>query len=127
MNFLFRRPRGTLTVPSPSDSFAMLPSDSTTRRKHWVIMVVFALIILPVSLYGFGAKFVEFIAIARGRSEGLFAVTPIVNYLCASLGFLCLLLWATFQGMFRDVERPKFEHLEREAALDRPRSSETDR
>lgn len=88
-------------------------------------MVVFALIVLPMSLYGFGAKFVEFIAIFRGELDGIFAVTPIVNYLLASLGFFFLLLWATAQGMFRDVERPKVDLLEREAALDSqpPRTS----
>lgn len=89
-----------------------------TLRRHWVITVVFALIVLPMSLYGFGTKFLEFIAIFRGESDGAFAVTPIVNYLCASLGFFFLLCWATLRGMFTDVERPKVELLEREAALD---------
>ena len=39
--------------------------------------------------------------------NGAFAITPMVNYLLASLGFLCLLLWATRNGMFRDIESAK--------------------
>ena len=95
-------------------------SDERPRegRKHGWIAISFALIVLPMSLYGFGAKFIEFIAIFRGDTDGAFAISPITNYLMASLGFFCLLCWATFQGMFRDVERPKSEFLEREAALD---------
>lgn len=101
----------------------MIPAAPVTRRRHWVITVVFALIVLPMSLYGFGAKFYEFVQIFRGETDGVFALTPIVNYLLASLGFFSLLCWATFQGMFRDVERPKVEFLEREAALDAVSSS----
>jgi hypothetical protein len=41
-----------------------------------------------------------------------------MNYLLASLGFFFLLLWAAARGMFRDIERPKYEMLERERLLD---------
>lgn len=43
----------------------------------------------------------------RSDSERVFAITPLANYLFASLGFLCLMFWAAFQGMFRDIEQPK--------------------
>ena len=46
-------------------------------------------------------------------------VAPIANYLLASLGFFCLLLWAAARGMFRDIERPKYDMLAQEEALDR--------
>jgi hypothetical protein len=42
-----------------------------------------------------------------------------MNYLLASLGFFCLLLWAAAQGMFRDIESPKHEMLAHEELLDR--------
>ena len=41
-----------------------------------------------------------------------------VNYLLASLGFLCLLLWAAVNGMFHDMEKPKRIMLRREMMLD---------
>jgi hypothetical protein len=70
-------------------------------------------------MLGFAAKFIEFMHTFGGDTEGVFAITPMVNYLLASLGFFCMLLWATVNGMFRDVERPKETMLERDAALDR--------
>jgi hypothetical protein len=45
-------------------------------------------------------------------------VAPIMNYLLASAGFFCMLLWAAWNGMFRDVEGPKYEFLENEARID---------
>ncbi len=81
-------------------------------------MLVMAVAILVPSLYGFGTKFLEFIALYRGDAEGAFAISPILNYLLASLGFLFLFGWAAMRGMFRDVERPKFTLLENEDRLD---------
>lgn len=85
------------------------------RRLMWLL----ALGVLLPSLYGFGTKFVEFVALYRGDAEGAFAITPIVNYLLASIGFLLLFGWGAMGGMFRDVELPKFTMLENEAWLDR--------
>jgi hypothetical protein len=42
----------------------------------------------------------------------------VLNYLLASMGFLCLFGWAAMHGMFRDVEQPKVTMLENEARLD---------
>ena len=46
-----------------------------------------------------------------------------MNYLLASAGFFCLLVWAAWNGMFRDIEKPKDEMLANEALLDRELSS----
>ena len=45
-------------------------------------------------------------------------MAPILNYLLASAGFFCMLLWAAWNGMFRDMERPKTEFLDNESRLD---------
>ena len=74
--------------------------------------------ILVPSLLGFANKFREFILIFRGDVDGVFAITPIVNYLLASLGFFFLFCWAICHGMFRDIERPKYAMLETERQLD---------
>lgn len=87
------------------------------RWQTWVTVLLAVLILIP-SGYGFVGKFVELVRLARGQPDGAFAVAPVVNYLLASLGFLCLLLWAAAHGMFRDVERPKYELLAREACLE---------
>lgn len=89
----------------------------TARIRQWTTLLL-AIVILAPSLWGFGTKFLEFVAIYRGDVDGVFAISPIVNYLLASCGFLLLFAWATFNGMFRDIERPKFAMLENEARLD---------
>jgi hypothetical protein len=88
-----------------------------SRRQAWVTAAMAVLILIP-SMYGFLGKFVEFVHIYRGTGGGEFAVAPILNYLLASAGFFCMLLWAAWNGMFRDVEKPKVDFLENEARLD---------
>ncbi len=95
----------------------MRRSGPAKRRMQWVVLAM-ALAILVPSLYGFGTKFLEFIALYRGDVEGAFAISPIINYLLASLGFLFLFAWAMMHGMFRDIEQPKYTMLENEQRLD---------
>jgi nitrogen fixation-related uncharacterized protein len=42
-----------------------------------------------------------------------FAFDPIMTYAFVAMGFLFLLAWAFLTGQFTDVERPKYEMLER--------------
>ena len=88
-------------------------------QTRTLITLGFAVVILIPSILGFTDKFAEFINTFRGESDGAFAITPMVNYLLASLGFFCLLVWATMNGMFHDIEKPKYTMLERERELDR--------
>lgn len=90
-----------------------------SSRSHRIVMLLMAAAVLVPSLFGFGTKFLEFIALYRGDVEGAFAISPILNYLLASLGFLFLFAWAALGGMFRDIEEPKYTMLENEALLDR--------
>ncbi len=82
------------------------------------LTLIFAVIILIPSMYGFTGKFIELVHVYRGAPGGAFAVAPIMNYLLASAGFFCMLLWATRNGMFRDIERAKYAFLEHEKELD---------
>lgn len=86
---------------------------------HVRVTLLLAVLILIPSGYGFAGKFFELIRVYRGESDGAFAVAPMLNYLLASLGFFCLLLWAAARGMFRDIENPKHEMLAHEEMLDR--------
>jgi hypothetical protein len=90
-----------------------------TSRFQVRLTLLFAVLILIPSGYGFAGKFIELIRVYRGESDGAFAVAPMMNYLLASLGFFCLLLWAAAHGMFRDIESPKYEMLAHEDLLDR--------
>ena len=89
------------------------------RRRRWLGLLLAAVILIP-SLLGFGNKFLELIRIYRGDADGAFAVAPITNYILASSGFLLLFLWAAANGMFRDVEGPKYAMLANERRLDSP-------
>lgn len=90
----------------------------STTRTQLIVTIVFAFVILIPSLYGFGNKLREFVLLFRGDVDGVFAITPIMNYLLASLGFFFLFFWAIYHGMFRDIEAPKYTMLENERKLD---------
>lgn len=94
-------------------------SAAVTQRWQWRVTLLFAVLILIPSGYGFIGKFVELVNLFRHEAGGEFAVAPILNYLLASLGFFCMLVWAVVNGMFHDVERPKVALLEHEQLLDR--------
>ena len=118
-----RRPRSAENPPiAPGGASAVAAShpDSFPRegRKQLLVTIGLAVLILIPSMYGFVGKFVELVRVFRGEPGGAFAVAPILNYLLASLGFLCLLLWATSRGMFHDLERPKHQMLQNEEILD---------
>jgi hypothetical protein len=84
-----------------------------------VITIALAVLILVPSMLRFVNNFYEFIHTSRQAPDGAFAITPMLNYLLASIGFLALLLWAACNGMFHDIERPKYAMLETERMLDR--------
>ena len=95
-------------------------SSRTSNAAKWRVRITIglAIAILIPSMVGFVGKFVEFVNVYRGEADGAFAVAPMLNYLLASGGFLLLLLWATINGMFHDIEKPKYTLLDRERELD---------
>lgn len=92
------------------------------RLKNRLWVTTLGLMILGGGIWGFGHKFYALVLLALNEQEAAdaaFAVAPVVNYLLASLGFLCLVGWAAAHGMFHDIERPKQTMLDIEAKLDR--------
>ncbi|RME37334.1 MAG: hypothetical protein D6788_09705 [Planctomycetota bacterium] len=82
------------------------------------LLAVLTVVIVVPAAYGFLSKLIDFIYTFRTDAEGRFTIIPIMNYLLVTAGMACLLVWATFGGMFRDVEGPKYTMLERERRLD---------
>lgn len=99
---------------TPVDS----PAHRRTSQKVMTATIVLGVIILLPSMVGFVNKLLEFRNVVSGDADGVFALTPMVNYLFASLGFFCLLIWATAHGMFHNIEGPKYTMLDREDELD---------
>lgn len=99
---------------------------NTVRRGNapTYVILVMGVGILVLSAVGFGMKFLELVQAVLKGGDGAFAISPVVNYLLASLGFLCLLGWAVAHGMFRNVERPKETMLEDQQRLDAQLSSD---
>jgi len=93
------------------------------RAKTIVLWIITVGIVLPGG-YGFVEKFIQFVRTLRTDATGGFTIVPIMNYLLMTAGFVCLLVWATARGMFRDIERPKYTMLEREAQLERDEERE---
>lgn len=94
-------------------------SKQVTTNRQKITTLVLAVAILIPSMYGFVGKFIEFYHVFRGQADGGFAIAPMMNYLLASAGFLCLFVWSTSNGMFADMEEPKLSMLEREQELER--------
>lgn len=110
-----------MSAPPQNHTGVETAASSQPPRKRsitWIVTVFFAILILIPSMLGFVMKFMELINMTQGESDGGFAITPVVNYLFASLGFFFLLLWAGVNGMFNDLEKPKYTMLENEDRLD---------
>jgi len=96
-------------------------NQTVSARNKNILLVVMSIVILVPSMAGFVMKFIEFIHTFQGESDGAFAITPMLNYMLASLGFFCLLIWATVNGMFHDIEKPKYHMLEIDDLLNKQR------
>ena len=93
--------------------------NSNEKRKQFYIRWVLGSIVIIPCFIGFGAKFLDLIELCKEKNiDGVFAFTPVINYLLASLGFLCLFMWGIYGGMFDGIEQPKVSMLETEALLD---------
>jgi hypothetical protein len=86
--------------------------------RAWLPRVLVVGFFLGPACYGFSGKMIEFVKVFRGETEGAFAISPLLNYLLASLGFLFMFGWAAANGMFHDIEQPKNTMLEHEDLLD---------
>jgi hypothetical protein len=95
-----------------------MTTNRTNAGRLKRITLILAVVILAPCLFGFWIRLSEFIATARQDSLGAFAIVPIFNYLLATCGFVLMMIWAVLNGMFKDVEAPKFDLLRRERMLD---------
>ncbi|MEZ6110299.1 MAG: hypothetical protein R3C99_04705 [Pirellulaceae bacterium] len=95
----------------------MASRERSAKIRNRVTLILAFLILIP-SMYGFVGKLLEFLQVFQGEADGVFAITPMLNYILASAGFFMLLLWATANGMFHDIERPKDRMLQNEQFLD---------
>jgi membrane-anchored glycerophosphoryl diester phosphodiesterase (GDPDase) len=91
------------------------------RRIEWTVLVLGSWVILGVTFSAstFLYKVIEIIrTVPEGEVAG-FAVIQVATYLLVALGFFCLFLWSFLKGDFREMEKAKYQLLEREEAIER--------
>ena len=93
-------------------------TDSPRRsplRRFWL---VFFLLGCAAAGAGFVYKLYEFFWDVTGTEGFEFAGVHLATYLLVAGGFLMLLVQGFLRGHFSDIERPKYEMLERERGYD---------
>ncbi len=86
-----------------------------SKPKNRTRMMVHVFFVTAVTAAGcmFTFKLFSFLQTIKRDELAGFAFDPIMIYAFVAVGFLFLLAWAFLTGQFRDIERPKFEMLER--------------
>lgn len=82
------------------------------KRRFRAIHTFFVLAVTAAGCM-FVYKLFSFLQTIKKDELAGFAFDPILVYGFVAMGFLCLLAWAWLTGQFRDIERPKYEMLER--------------
>jgi hypothetical protein len=109
----------TITKPgAPHAPISTATSPRTSGRRQMWVTIIFAIVIFVPCALGFGNKFYELIKLSRGDAEGRFALTPVVNYLLATIGFLCMFVWGAMRGTFHNVEVAKQKMLDDDQRID---------
>ncbi len=88
-----------------------------SRGKRITILVMAIGILIPGG-YGFIEKLIQFVRTLNTETGAGFTIIPISNYFLIAAGMACMLAWAIANGMFHDIEKPKYTMLESEAELD---------
>ena len=86
-----------------------------TSEGRTIRRAVLGFFVLAVTAAGcmFTYKLFAFLKTIKRDELAGFAFDPILIYALVAMGFLCLLAWAFLTGQFRDLERAKYDMLER--------------
>lgn len=95
------------------------------RKEHWAAALV-TLVVLGAG-GAFLYKMVQFARTVAQADIAGFAVIPITAYVLVGIGFTCLFVWALLRGEFNNIEKVKYDILEREEALERAEAGESAR
>ena len=108
----------TITPPIANEPIPSAPSMRNANRAPDVGHPHLRIRRLHPLRLGFGNKLLELIQLGKGDAEGRFALTPVINYLLATLGFLCMFLWGAMRGTFHNVEGAKQRMLDDDQRID---------
>jgi len=103
--------------PTAERPDARIGAGERRAPARWVT-VVFLLGALAAGL-GFGVKLYEFAEDLLADQGIGFAGAHLITYALVAAGFVLLLLGTFLRGHWADIEKPKFELIEKERAHDR--------
>lgn len=86
-------------------------SSTTNKSRLYVHLFFVSAVLAAGGMFIF--KLFSFLKTIKKDELAGFAFDPIMIYAFVALGFMFLLAWAYLTGQFRDIERPKFEMLEK--------------
>jgi hypothetical protein len=104
-----------MRTPDATSSAPQARMERHERMFLWIAMIFG----VGVSGVAFAYKIAEFIFTVSGDEVKGFADVPVTVYFVVAAGWLSLLVWCFVTGKFVDVERSKYEMLEREAEYER--------
>lgn len=106
-------------VPLPSATVRPEPAADRRRGGTRRGVMIFFLCAAAASGIGFAVKIYQF-AQDMLQEHGIgFAGAHLMTYACVALGFLLLLAGTFFRGHYAEIEKPKYDLLERELMHDR--------
>lgn len=108
-------------MSAPHDSAQKDLASVTRPEKDRAFTPLHYFFVLFVLVAGgmFCFKLFSFLSTIKRDELAGFAYDPMITYGFVAMGFLCLLMWAYASGQFRDIERPKYDMLERFDAQER--------
>lgn len=104
-----------MNTPHPSAGHPRHAAPRGVPHRGWLIF--FCSVIL-VAAAAFVLKFYEFFHDLVNHEGLRFAGAHLAIYLLVAAGFFLLLLFAFLKGHFSDIERPKYDLLDRERRYD---------
>ena len=87
--------------------------------RHRLVLAVFLIIVATAGALFFIYKIYEFFQDMVDEAGIHFAGPHLVTYFFVALGFFLILAYAFLKGHFSEIEKPKYDMLEREERYDR--------
>lgn len=110
--------RDDLPLADPGEGYARPHESDRERRTRRTMTWIFAVVIFTAGL-AFFYKLYEFMHDLLDAAGLQFAGAHLLTYVLVAGGFFCLLAFAFLRGHFSDIEKPKFDLLEKEVRYDR--------
>ena len=87
--------------------------EQPVSKARWRAVHIFFSVVCVIAGCMFVFKLHEFLRTIKRDELAGFAFDPILTYGLVAVGFFLLLVWAFLSGQFKDLEKTKYEMMER--------------